>query len=83
MYKDAQGLKQIIEITKSQAKLERSKEVTCWVPEKHEMTNLIKSQSKKLKSDSHFIVKSLNKKLDYTLNDIKNWYYTMGDSDVF
>jgi len=83
MYKNAQGLEQIIEISKIQARLEGSKELTCWVPEKQDMVNLIKLQSKKLKSDSHFIVKSLNKKLEHTLNDIGNWYYTMGDSDIF
>ena len=60
------------------------KEVTMWIPKKHPIMDLIgKNNLRKLKAKQYFHLIVFNKKLASSMGDINNWYYTMGDSDVF
>lgn len=61
------------------------KEITMWIPEKHEIMKSLKRDTyQQLSWDkSYFIVKILNNSLTKRIENIKNWYYTMGDADHF
>ena len=65
-------------------KKESCKEITFWIPKNHPIQKEIKKYNPKLiESKSHFIIKILNKKYASDLKEISNWYYTMGDADIF
>jgi len=60
------------------------KEVSMWVPKTHPILCLLgKNATTQLKAEQYFHVLALNKKFSSLLLNINNWYYTMGDSDVF
>ena len=55
-----------------------------WIPHKHPIMKILGQKGKNhLKANQFFHVLAINKKLNPILLDIRNWYYTMGDSDVF
>ena len=56
--------------------------VTLWIPKQYPLNKYVKF-TENLSSDSHFIVKSFNSKIKNQICKINNWYYSMGDSDVF
>jgi len=63
-----------------QAKKLKCNDITFWIPKKHQPKTNYKF--KKIIPKSYFIVKVLDKKYKI-LENINNWYYTMGDADVF
>jgi len=66
------------------AKKTLCKEVTMWISKKHPLMKLLTKKSiVKLKQKQFLHVTVFNKSLSSTMMDFDNWYYTMGDSDVF
>ncbi len=59
------------------------KEITFWIPRRHPLVKMIKSRYEEIPTSSHFVIKILNKRFEKSLKSIDNWYYTMGESDVF
>jgi len=77
-------LKTMIVTAHKLAKEHSCKEVSMWIPKKHPIIRLLgKNAITQLKAGQSFHVLPLNKKLSSLLLNINNWYYTMGDSDVF
>jgi len=66
------------------AKKTSCKEVTMWISKKHPLMKLLTKKSMiKLKQQQFLHVTVFNKSLSPTIMNFNNWYYTMGDSDVF
>jgi hypothetical protein len=62
----------------------KCKEITLWSPKK--FSSIIKINQKNFQEEignSHFIVKTFNKKYLNLMEDINNWYFTMADADMF
>jgi len=60
------------------------RDITFWISQRHKINRILKKPFiEKLESQSFFLVKILDKRFTKSIFDIKNWYYTMGDSDVF
>jgi len=61
------------------------KEVTMWIPKKHSLMEFLGNQCiEKLKPENLYTnVFVFEKKLEPLVNNFNNWYYTMGDADVF
>ena len=60
------------------------KEVSMWIPKIHPIQSLLGENTiTQLQAGQNFHVLALNKKYSSLLLNIDNWYYTMGDSDVF
>lgn len=61
------------------------KDVTMWIPNKHPIMKLLGRKCvKKLEpKDLYLNVLVFEKKLEPIVYDFNNWYYTMGDADVF
>jgi hypothetical protein len=60
------------------------KEVTMWIAEKHPIMKLLGINSMmKVKQQQYLHLIPLNESIAPLLMDFDNWYYTMGDSDVF
>jgi len=59
-------------------------EVTMWISKKHPIMSLLGDKSiRNLKQRQYLHVISFNESITPFLMDFDNWYYTMGDSDVF
>jgi len=60
------------------------KEISMWIPEHHPIMDLLgKRMTSKLQLQQSLHVKVFDKKLAPLICHMKNWHYTMGDSDVF
>ena len=60
------------------------KEISLWAPEYTSFySHLKKNGFKERKLETYFIIKKLYDKQDSYVKKFKNWYITMGDSDVF
>jgi hypothetical protein len=60
------------------------KEISLWVPKYTSFyKHLKKNNFKEKEIETYFIIKKLNDKSDQYIKKFKNWYITMGDSDVF
>lgn len=66
------------------AKKKSCKELTMWIPKDHPIMQILKKEDiEYLEPQSFFTVRPFNKALLPVVSNIKNWYYTMGDSDIF
>jgi len=62
----------------------RSKMLTMWIPTNHYLMQLInKGDYEIMKQQQFFHITCFDKKLKSSVLNFKNWFYTMGDSDVF
>ena len=74
----------LLQISFKQAKKMSCDDVTLWIPKRHPISNILKNVSiEKMNPKSFLILKVFNKKLVTTLQNFGNWYYTMGDADIF
>lgn len=70
-------------VAKNLAKKNKCNTINLWVPKKHNILRLLKNNTKSISTNSFFIIKSLDPKLDPLISKIDNWYYTMTDADIF
>ena len=60
------------------------KEISLWAPKYTSFySHLKKNGFKERKLETYFIIKKLCNNQDSYVKKFKNWYITMGDSDVF
>jgi len=82
--KDNEFNKLLISTARYLAKKTSCKEVTMWISKKHPLMKILEKKSiTKLKSKQYLHVITFNESISPILMDFDNWYYTMGDSDVF
>jgi len=76
--------KLLISTARYLAKKTSCKEVTMWVSKKHSLMKLLDKKSiAKLKQKQYLHVITYNESISPIMMNFDNWYYTMGDSDVF
>ena len=82
--KDNEFHKLLISTARNLAKKTSCKEVTMWISKKHPLMKLLdKNSLVKLKQKHYLHVITYNESISPIMMDFDNWYYTMGDSDVF
>lgn len=58
-------------------------QITTWWPKNPHYKKIKKITLKKIKSPNYFGIKKLDKNLTSDILELKNWYFTMAESDVF
>jgi len=62
----------------------RSKKFTMWVPKTYRLMQLVKEGSYEImKQEQYFHITCFDEELKSSVMNFNNWFYTMGDSDVF
>ena len=83
-WKDNEFDKLLISTARHLAKRTSCKEVTMWISKKHPLMKLLDKKSiAKVKQMQYLHVITYNESISPIMMDFDNWYYTMGDSDVF
>jgi len=83
-WKDNEFDKLLISTARFLAKRTSCKEVTMWISKKHPLMKLLDKKSiAKVKQMQYLHVITYNESISPIMMDFDNWYYTMGDSDVF
>ncbi len=73
----------LINTAKKMAKDLSCNEINMWIPKSHQIMNYLDKSSTNLKPQQFMQLIVFKKTLEPLMDDIKNWYYTMGDSNVF
>lgn len=58
-------------------------QITTWWPKSHQNKKIKNITFKKIRSQNYFVIKKLDKNLTSDILELKNWYFTMAESDVF
>ncbi|MGY5146774.1 MAG: GNAT family N-acetyltransferase [Candidatus Nitrosopumilus sp. bin_7KS] len=72
----------IIDIAIQEAKKLKCDEVTIWWPNIKNL-KIEKNLLRQIKTTNYFVIKKLDHNITSEILESKNWYFTMGDSDVF
>lgn len=70
-------------VAKNLAKKKKCDTINLWIPKNHSILRLLNNNTQSISTNSFFIIKSLDSKLDPLISKINNWYYTMTDADIF
>jgi len=74
--------KKIIDIAIKEAKRMNCHEITTWWPNTKNL-KIDKSMSKKIKTPNYFVIKKIDSNLTSEILELRKWYFTMADSDIF
>ncbi len=73
----------LIKTTIQEAKRLKCNKITTWIPKITNQKINKENSLKKEKSSNYFIIKKLDSKLTSDILELKNWHFTMTESDIF
>lgn len=73
----------LIKTAIQEAKRLKCDKITTWTPKITNQKINNKNSLKKKKSPNYFVIKKLDSKLNSDILELKNWHYTMTNSDIF